>query len=67
MNNGTKIPEEIKDRIFEEEFSHGERGRTGMGLHLVERNIIRYGGSIYLEENEDSNVSFILNLKKAEQ
>lgn len=67
VNNGTKIPEEIKDRIFEEEFSHGEKGRTGMGLHLVERNIIRYGGSIYLEENEDSNVSFILNLKKAEQ
>ena len=63
-NDGEQIPLEIHERIFEKQFSYGEAGHTGMGLFLVRQNINRYGGSIYVEDNDKPGVTFVINLKK---
>jgi len=64
FNDGTQIPEEIHERIFEKDFYSGDAGHTGMGLFLVRQNINRYGGSIYVEDNDKPGVTFVINLKK---
>ncbi len=63
-NDGTQIPEEIHERIFEKDFISGDAGHTGLGLFLVRQNINRYGGSIYVEDNDKPGVTFVINLKK---
>jgi signal transduction histidine kinase len=63
-NDGLEIPEDINERIFEKQFSQGEASNTGMGLFLVQQNINRYGGSIYVEDNDKPGVTFVINLKK---
>jgi signal transduction histidine kinase len=64
-NNGTQIDEHLKEKIFEENFSSGEKGKTGMGLYIVKENILRYGGSMYVENLVPEGVAFIINLKKS--
>lgn len=65
MDNGTGIPDKIKDKVFNEGFFHGQTGNTGIGLHIVRKTIERYGGSISVEDNEPSGTIFKINLKKA--
>lgn len=64
-NNGLNIPEEIKEKLFEEGFSYGERKGSGLGLYIAKKTIERYGGSIEVENNEPNGAVFILTLKKA--
>lgn len=59
---GKGIPSEIKGRLFEEGFSHGETGNTGIGLFIVKRNIERYGGFISIAENEPTGAIFSLSI-----
>jgi len=61
-DNGTGIPDKIKDEIFEEGFSGDGRG-TGLGLYIVRRTIERYGGDICVENNEPRGTIFIITLK----
>ena len=63
-NNGSLIPDEIKSSIFDEGYSYGEYGRTGVGLHIVKKTIERYGGAIYVEDNNPHSVAFVINLIK---
>ncbi len=63
-DNGTGIPVEIKDKIFDEGFHYGKSGHTGIGLHIVKENIERYGGKISVEDNQPNGTVFIINLKK---
>ena len=65
MDNGTGIPNKIKDKVFEEGFFHGKAGHTGIGLYIIKQTIERYGGSISIEDNKPSGAIFIINLKKA--
>ena len=64
MDNGTGIPDKIKDKIFDEGFSHGKAGHTGIGLHIVRKTIESYGGSISVENNKPNGAVFTINLKK---
>jgi len=59
---GTGIPDNIKDRIFDEEFTYGDTGHTGLGLYIVKKSIERYGGHIYVQNNKPSGVIFIMEL-----
>ncbi|KYC53608.1 MAG: sensory histidine kinase AtoS [Candidatus Methanofastidiosum methylothiophilum] len=59
---GTGIPDHIKDRVFEEGYSHGDSRNTGLGLYISKKVIERYGGSILLEDNEPKGAVFILTL-----
>ena len=51
IDNGSGIPDEIKDKIFDEGFFYGKSGHTGIGLHIVKETIEHYGGSISVEDN----------------
>ena len=64
MDNGTGIPDKIIDKIFDEGFSHGKAGHTGIGLHIVRKTIENYGGSISVENIKPNGVVFTINLKK---
>ncbi len=65
MDNGTGIPDKIKNQIFDEGFFHGQTGNTGIGLHIVKKTIERYEGSIFVEDNEPGGAVFLITLKKA--
>ncbi|MCD6486048.1 MAG: ATP-binding protein, partial [Syntrophobacterales bacterium] len=62
-DNGTGIPDEIKERIFEEGFMHGGTGHTGLGLHIVEKAMENYGGYAYVEDNEPQGAVFVLRFR----
>ena len=61
---GVGIPDEIKDKIFEEEFKYGETGNTGLGLHIVKKAMENYGGSVYVEDNTPQGAVFVLRLRR---
>lgn len=62
-NNGKKIPEKIKDQIFNKGFFYGNKGNTGIGLNIVQQAIERFDGSINLKENELGEVGFEIELR----
>jgi len=62
-DNGVGIPDEIKETIFDEGFIHGDTGHTGLGLHIVKKAMEKYGGYVYVEDNEPRGATFILTFK----
>lgn len=53
-NNGDKIPENIKEKIFAPFFSTKEKGSGfGLGLSSAKELILRHGGDISLEEHNE--------------
>lgn len=64
-DNGTGIPLDIRKRIFEVGFSHGENRGTGLGLYVVKKVVERYGGDIKVQENMPTGVSFVITLERA--
>jgi len=62
---GKGIPDEIKDKIFDEEFSYGDTAGTGLGLYIVKKVVDRYEGNINVENNPLQGTTFILKLKRA--
>ena len=61
---GKGIPDEIKERVFDEQFVYGETGGTGLGLYIVKKTVERYGGSIRVEDNKPKGTVFVIKLKK---
>ena len=60
-DNGKGIPDKIKDRIFESNFTTKEQG-MGLGLKLAKRFIEGINGSISLAENNGSGASFKISI-----
>lgn len=50
-NNGGKIPEEYKEKIYEQGFSTKE-GQRGQGMYIIKKIINEFNGTIYFEEND---------------
>lgn len=63
-DNGCGIHESAANRIFDEGYSHGESGRTGMGLYIVKKTAESYGGSVAVENTTPQGATFILKLKQ---
>jgi PAS domain S-box-containing protein len=61
---GVGIPDEIKEQIFEESFTYGETGGTGLGLHIVKKAMETYGGDVHVEDNTPGGAVFVLVLRK---
>lgn len=57
---GSGIPTNIKEKIFDEGYSFGERRGTGLGLYLVKKTVERYGGSVRVEDNNPRGAVFVL-------
>ncbi len=62
---GKTIPEEYKEKIFEEGFVFGNTGHSGIGLNIVKTTMEKYGGYAKVKDNDDGGSSFILNFKRA--
>ncbi|MET1123772.1 MAG: PAS domain S-box protein [Archaeoglobaceae archaeon] len=63
---GKGVPDEIKDKIFEEGFKHGPRASTGLGLYAVKKLVERYGGEVWVEDNKPHGAVFVLRLRRFE-
>ncbi|MFO7896155.1 MAG: PAS domain S-box protein [Candidatus Cloacimonadales bacterium] len=63
-NNGVQIPAAAVPKIWQEGFS-GKEVNTGMGLYLISKTVENYQGTIFLENNQPQNVSFIIIFQKA--
>ena len=61
---GKGIPDEIKQKIFEEGFKYGETAQTGLGLYIVSKIVKRYGGEVWVEDNRPKGSVFVISLKK---
>lgn len=59
-DNGVGIPQEIKEKIFEEGFSSCKS--NGLGLYIVRKTIERYGGNVQVEDNHPCGTVVILTL-----
>jgi signal transduction histidine kinase len=57
-DNGIGIPEEIKDKIFDEGFHYGSNGNTGMGLFIVKKAMETYHGNVFVEDNQPQGTTF---------
>lgn len=61
-DNGPGISEEQKERIFEEGEKGIDSGGTGLGLYLVQTLVDRYGGQVWVEDNEPEGSVFVVEL-----
>ena len=61
---GIGIPDEIKERIFEEGFKCGKTAQTGLGLFIAKKIIERYGGEIWVEDNKPKGSVFVIRLRR---
>ncbi len=64
-DNGIGIPDELKDKVFQEGFSHGVNGGTGLGLYLVSKAVERYGGEVWVEDSIPHGATFVISLPEA--
>ncbi len=62
---GKGIPDEIRDKVFEEGFAYGDTGKTGLGLYIVKKVVERYGGRISIENNPPKGTVFVLRIPSA--
>ncbi len=62
-DDGIGIPDEVKEKIFEENFIHGKSGKTGLGLYIARETMNKYNGSIYVEDNVPDGSVFILRFR----
>jgi len=61
IDNGTGIPPEVRDKIFEPNFSTKTSG-TGLGLAIAEKTVDELGGSIGYETEEGEGTTFWVRL-----
>ena len=67
-DNGTGIPQEIRERIFEPFFTTKEVGKgTGQGLAIAHDVIVnKHGGTIEVQSTEGNGTTFIIHLPLTE-
>lgn len=63
-DDGTGISDDYKDLIFKEGESFGDNRGTGLGLYIVKKTMERYGGDIWVEDNEPGGTTFIMVFPK---
>jgi len=62
---GSGIPEEIREKIFEEGFTAGPKAGSGIGLFIAKKLIESYNGTISVESNLPKGTTFVVSLASA--
>ncbi|MCX6650272.1 MAG: HAMP domain-containing sensor histidine kinase [Methanomassiliicoccales archaeon] len=65
-DDGKGLPVDQLDRIFQEGVAFGESKGTGLGLYLVKRTMVRYGGSIRADNDPRGGARFELTFRSVE-
>jgi PAS domain S-box-containing protein len=65
-DNGPGIPDDEKEQIFEEGEKSLDSEGTGLGLYLVRTLVDRYGGDVWVEDNEPEGSVFVVELLRDE-
>ncbi|WP_041934284.1 ATP-binding protein [Gloeothece verrucosa] len=60
-DNGTEIPSELEERIFETFFTTKATG-TGLGLSIAGEILSRYGGNLVYRRGEARTKQFLVKL-----
>lgn len=63
-DNGPGIPDEHKSVIFDRGET-GSGGGTGLGLYLVDTLVTRYGGDVWIEDNDPTGTIVHVELTRA--
>ena len=63
-NNGEPIPDEIRDKVFDENFEFGETAYSGLGLFIIQKITLRYRGRVRTESCREWNTCFIFTFPK---
>ncbi len=63
-DNGVGISSQIKDKIFDEGFTNGNKGNTGIGLYIVKKSINDMGGHISVDDNKPTGALFKIIFNK---
>ena len=62
-DNGTGIPDDLKEKIFNPFFTTKSTGQgTGLGLSLVHDIVTKYGGSLKVSSRENQFSEFVVSL-----
>ncbi|OYR49360.1 PAS domain-containing sensor histidine kinase [Halorubrum sp. Ea1] len=61
-DNGPGIEDKHKEQIFQEGEKGLESGGTGIGLYLVKTLVDKYGGGVWVEDNEPTGSVFVVEL-----
>ena len=61
-DNGPGIEDTHKEQIFQEGEKGLESGGTGIGLYLVKTLVDKYGGDVWVEDNEPTGSVFVVEL-----
>jgi signal transduction histidine kinase len=62
-DNGSGIPDSIKDKVFQPFFTTKETGKgTGLGLSLAYDIVKAHGGELNLESNKEAGTTFNVSL-----
>ena len=61
-DNGSGIPEDIRDKVFVPNFSTKQSG-SGIGLAVAKRGIEHAGGKIWFESQVGVGTSFFIQLE----
>jgi signal transduction histidine kinase len=61
-DNGSGIPESVRDRMFEPFVSHGKVNGTGLGLSMVQKTVQEHGGQISVETAAPTGTAFRFTL-----
>lgn len=65
-DNGNGIPENMREKIFEPNFTTKSSG-TGLGLAFVKNSIENAGGKVWFETTQDVGTTFYLSLPSANE
>lgn len=66
-DDGGGVPAEIRHKLFEENFTHGKEGGSGIGLYHAKKCFESWGGKVRFDsEKVSAGSTFVLNLKEFE-
>ncbi len=61
-DNGSGIPEQIRDRLFEPFVTHGKKNGTGLGMAITKSIVLAHKGTIHFETETGKGTSFIVRI-----
>ncbi|HYU45817.1 MAG TPA: HAMP domain-containing sensor histidine kinase [Terriglobales bacterium] len=61
-DNGTGIPDKVRDKLFQPFVSSGKQNGTGMGLAVVQKIVQDHGGEVLVESSSSEGTVFVIRL-----